>query len=581
MIVMCSVMLFFSSGLWANESNSNASDVDASEVIYADAESSEVSQPFEDSVGVEVTENSEVSKPSENNSIGVEVDFPGSDVSGNSSSQSSIETLSVDFPDEEIRTILRNIADLFELNLVVPDTLQGRSSLKLRDVTWKQIFAVVLSPVGYTYVEEANIIKVVTAESLVAEPPVTEIFMLNYARANEIAPTIVSMVDATKGGRVQVDSRSNALVITERPSQMGRIRPIIDSLDRATEQVMIETKFVEVTDRDIKNIGVNWASLNGYEVSAGPFKREYSKDDTQGRSNESESQVNQGEVDFNVGGSSLSGEVGDYTGTLVDNLTGTTLLDAASSSTQSVDSSLNSLLGKVNQGRLTTAVFNGTEFKFILSALKSQNETKLVSNPTVVTLNNKEALISIGEQFPVPNYTYNQERGTFEVSGFEYKDIGIIMKVTPQVNNDGLINLKVDPEVSSRSGTTTFGGAGGAEIPIISTRRTSTQVALKDGYTMGLGGLIESTIGNGSTKVPVLGDIPGLGRLFRSNSKDETKRNLLVFITARTLSPGGGTYQDVFDPRAIKDMNLRRDEIPGYRSNIDPFAVDTVSIDEE
>jgi type IV pilus assembly protein PilQ len=242
---------------------------------------------------------------------------------------------------------------------------------------------------------------------------------------------------------------------------------------------------------------------------------------------------------------------------------------------------LNSLLGGAVQSRLSSAVFNATEFKFILSALKSQNETRLISNPTVVTLNNKEAIISIGEQFPVPNYTYNQERGTFEVSGFEYKDIGIIMKVTPQVNNDGLINLKISPEVSSRSGTTTFGGAGGAEIPIISTRRTSTQVALKDGYTMGLGGLMESVVGNGSTKVPLLGDIPILGRLFRSNSTDTTKRNLLVFITARTLSPDGGTYQDVFDPRAIKEMNLRRDEIPGYRSNIDPFAVDTASIDEE
>jgi type IV pilus assembly protein PilQ len=577
-------MLFFSAGLWANESNSNASDVDTSEVIYADAESSEVSQPSEDSVGVEVAaeaESSEVSSEPDENSIGVEVAFPGSEVSGNSSSQSSIETLSVDFPDEEIRTILRNIADLFELNLVVPDTLQGRSSLKLRDVTWKQIFAVVLSPVGYTYVEEANIIKVVTAESLVAEPPVTEIFMLNYARANEIAPTIVSMVDATKGGRVQIDSRSNALVITERPSQMGRIRPIIDSLDRATEQVMIETKFVEVTDRDIKNIGVNWSSLNGYEVSAGPLTHGYERDSGGGRSNEIESSVNQGDSNMNVGGSTLSGPIGNYTGTLTDNITNTPLIDAASTSTQSNNSSLSTLLGGTAESRLTSAVFNASEFKFILSALKSQNETRLVSNPTVVTLNNKEAVISIGEQFPVPNYTYNQERGTFEVSGFEYKDIGIIMKVTPQVNNDGLINLKVDPEVSSRSGTTTFGGAGGAEIPIISTRRTSTQVALKDGYTMGLGGLIESTIGNGSTKVPVLGDIPGLGRLFRSNSKDKTKRNLLVFITARTLSPDGGTYQDVFDPRAIKDMNLRRDEIPGYRSNIDPFAVDTVSIEEE
>src|SRR4051812_18152725 len=182
------------------------------------------------------------------------------------------DTLSVDFPDEDIKTILRNVADLFELNLVVPDTLTGKTSIKLRDVSWRQIFQVVLSPVGYTYIEEGNIIKIVSNESLQQEPGATEVFVLNNAKASDIKPTIDGLVDAAGGGKIVIDNRSNALVITERPSRMGRIRVIIDQLDKATDQVMIETKFVEVTDRDVRNIGINWASLQGMQVGVGKMQ---------------------------------------------------------------------------------------------------------------------------------------------------------------------------------------------------------------------------------------------------------------------------------------------------------------------
>lgn len=433
------------------------------------------------------------------------------------------ETLSVDFPNEEIRTVLRNVADLFELNLVVPDTLVGRTSIKLRDVTWRQIFRVVLTPVGYDFVEEDNIIKVISQEQLRAEPPRTEVFILGYARAADVAPVLSSMVDSGAGGRVQVDNRSNSLVVTERPTRLDRIRPIIEQLDKPTAQVMIESKFIETTNRDVHNIGVNWASLSGYNVSAGPANRTYLRETTQERIDSPLP------TPFNA----------------LDNLTRTQ--------------------------RLSSAVFNASEFEVILSALTTQNETRLISNPTVVTLNNVQSMISIGEQFPVPRYTYNQERGTFEVTGFDYKDIGIILRVTPQVNHLGMINLKIDPEVSSRSGTTSFGGAGGAEIPIISTRRTSTQVSLKDGYTMALGGLIESVTSQASTKVPLLGDIPAVGRLFRSNSDREDSRNLLVFITARTLQPDGATYRDVFDPRVMRQMDVKESDLPGYRESSQAF----------
>jgi type II secretory pathway component GspD/PulD (secretin) len=526
------------------------------------------------------------------------------------------DTLSVDFPDEDIRNILRNVADLFEINLVVPDTLQGRTSIKLRDVTWRQIFQVTLSPVGFTYIEEGNIIKIVSNESLAAEPLSTEVFIINYAPAGELKPALDPLANSPGGG-IRVDVRSNALIITERPTQINKIRPIIEQLDKATAQVMIESKFVEVTNSDVKNIGVNWASLSGLQLGAGSINQDWSRERGQTRSGESVGEAEGSSTNTNRSeGSTTTGtkannnvtyvtgfdpvgfptniSLPDGTVTLPSNVPGLTTMagnapnytavntyeggrvnestgGTDTTSANSLTNAFNTLTGLTNTGgtnRLSSAVFSSSDFNIILSALKTQNDTKLVSNPTVVTLNNSEATINIGQEFPIPNYTYNQERGTYEVSGFEYKPLGIILKVTPQVNAQGFIKLSVEPEVSSSSESASFGGA---QIPIVVTRKTKTQVSLKDGYTMGIGGLIENRVTNGQTRVPVLGSIPVLGRLFRSDSTNDTMRNLIIFITAKTVSPDGAPIEEVFDSRAVRKMQLRRDELPGYRDGSDPF----------
>lgn len=551
------------------------------------------------------------------------------------------DTLSVDFPDEDIKTILRNVADLFELNLVVPDTLTGKTSIKLRDVTWEQIFTVVLAPVGYTYVKEGNIIKIVSNELLQLEPGTTEVFVLNNAKAADIKPTIDGLIDAAGGGKIVIDARSNALVISERPSRMARIRTIIDQLDKATDQVMIESKFVEVTDRDIRNIGVNWASLQGMQFGVGGMTQTFNRERGQTFNNgtNSNTTTNNGNTvtnsvttnngsttnvtgptssstTVNTGGlstSTTSTNTGSQllpqttttgtpsvttttysvvptntssTSTSVTNpstqtnstsTSGSTQVNSTTGSNNSVTdvintgvntavSSLNSLINGGGTSRVATAVFSASDFNVIVSALKTQSNTKVMSNPTVVTLNNTEAVLNIGQEFPVPSYNYNSERGTFEVSGFTYKPIGIILKVTPQVNARGVIKLNLEPEVSQQNGSTTFGGAGGASIPIIATRKVKTQVSLQDGFTMGIGGLITDSRDHGGTKVPVLGSIPVLGRLFSSKNVNDTSTNLLIFITAKTVTADGAPPEQVFDPRAIKATGMTRDELPGFRA---------------
>jgi type II secretory pathway component GspD/PulD (secretin) len=521
---------------------------------------------------------------------------PGSDVSlkdgsgataTKSKDTSGHDTLSVDFPDEEIRNILRNVAELFDLNIVIPDTLQGKTSIKLHDVSWRQIFQVVLTPVGYTFVEDGNIIKIVSNESLTQEPVSTEIFMINYAKASEIQPTLASLVDATAGGKIVIDPRTNSLVITERPSRMKRIRPVIEMLDRPTAQVMIESKFVEISNNDVKNIGVNWSSLSGDTLTVTPgsngffnYSRNSGSSLTNGSngSNGSSNQTGTNGSSTLTNGSNSNSSVTSSNGVVTNtSSTGTnsSLANTVGSSVaNSITNTLNATSAFSSGGASTNvlaAVFSADQFKLVLSALQQLNDSKIVSNPTIVTLNNTEATINVGQQFPIPSYTFNQQTGTFEVSGFLYKDIGIILKVTPQVNSQGFIKLTLAPEVSQNQGTTSFGGASGASIPIIGSRKAVTQVSLKDGYTMGIGGLISTNFNKVTNSVPFLGSIPVIGYLFKQKSTDDVVDNLVIFITAKTISAEGAPAEQIFNSKDLRGFDLKRSDLPGYRDGSDPF----------
>jgi type IV pilus assembly protein PilQ len=416
------------------------------------------------------------------------------------------DTLSVDFPDEEVRTILRNVADLFELNLVIPDTLQGRTSLKLRDVNWRQIFQVVLSPIGYTFAEDGNIIKVVSQDSLALEPVVTEVFIINYAKASEIQTSIVPLIDATAGGKLVIDSRSNALIISERPSRMNRIRPIIEKLDKATEQVKIESKFVELNSSDSKTIGLDWKVTGG--------------------------------------------------------------VDGKGMATAGLDASKVNVNHVVPSWNYATSVLSNLELKSTLDWIQNNGNGKLVNNPTIVTLNNTEAFINVGQEYPIPSYTYNSQTGSFAISGFEYKPIGTILKVTPQINSQGFIKLTLEPEISSTTSNVSFDSAS---IPIIDTRKTKSQVSLKDGNTLAIGGLINETATKSKNSLPVLGSIPFLGKIFQHDDTLRKRTNLLIFITAKIISAEEAQVTDVLDPRAIREVQMKKSDLPGYRDKTEAF----------
>lgn len=440
------------------------------------------------------------------------LDLPNQATAPGSVVMAEQETISVDFPDEEVRTILRNVADLFDLNLVIPDELQGRTSIKLRNVTWQQVFDVVLKQLNYTYVEDRNIIEIVSVEELTTEPVDTRVFIINYAKAAEIQISIAPLIDETAGGRMQVDVRSNALVVTERPSRMGKIKEIIDHLDRVTEQVMIESKFIEVTNDDLENIGIDWAYLDE-------------------------------NTDDLLGGSGVgSGDPG-------------------------IGSDLEDIIPGPAGGLV--AVFSSSEFAATLKALENEQRSILISNPTIVVMNNQTAVFQVGEDYPIREFSINDQTGQLETGEIKYRFVGVELDVTPSVNADEMISMDVHPMVSSLGRTViTQGGPGGSAIledRSFYKRDARTKVTIKNGYTIALGGLTKEDERQDKFQIPVLGDIPILGKLFQNNKSDSNSTNLIIFITAKTLNPDGSTYEDIIDPRVIDQMEILPSDLPGYQ----------------
>jgi len=321
---------------------------------------------------------------------------------------------------------------------------------------------------------------------------------------------------------------------------MNKIQEIIEKLDKATEQVMIETKFIEVENTDQKDIGVNWSSLEGYGASAGPFQREWSRN----RSSQDSSQ------DTNTGTTSNE----EFLSTAEPSF-----LSEGSNLLSNFSSGSTSLAGT---SRLDTAVFSADEFRVVISALEQNNDTELVANPTVVTMSNQEATIDIVTEIPQVEFSIDQETGDLRADGLaEPLVFGTQVRVTPQVNDAGFINLLVIPSVSNQIGTQ-FTDIG--PQPIISRRKAETNVVIKDGYTLAIGGLTQNEEVLGGTAVPILGSLPYIGRLFSSESNTMRQKNLIIFITAKTLNPDGSTYRDIIDPRVLHQMGVVPADVPGY-----------------
>jgi type IV pilus assembly protein PilQ len=508
------------------------------------------------------------------------------------------ETLSVDFPDEDVRNVVRNVADLYDLNIIIPDTLQGRVSVKLKDVTWRQLFKVVLTPAGYTFIEEANIVKIVNQANLDSEPPTSEMIKLNSISPQLLADALKTFLNDAAGEKLQAVPGTNFVVITATPSRQIKLRETIEKLDdpsaskatldeNAIRQILIETKFIEVNTGNAKNIGVNWTSLQNYQVGA--------------------SGLNQG---FQRNRGKDTGATGDTTNTN-QNSTNFVFPNGGAPTTTSGNLDSQNLTSNFNRtgdtSRITTALFSASDFNLILSALQSDSKSRLISNPTLVTYNGRESTLHVGEEIPVSGGGSATSNGGSQKNPAKREKAGIILNFIPNIITVRQPNTTptksyeaVKLDLSKPSSKVKIEDAAGGIIlrnqtreklvdgnlePVFSTRSVATEVVLKDGYTMGIGGMIESNDSKGNTSVPLLGSIPGLGALFRSKTNDLTSRNLVVFVTAKILNPAETSSQyserlakeaveakqsdfvarASINPKLIKQMEIQRSDLPGFK----------------
>jgi type II secretory pathway component GspD/PulD (secretin) len=548
------------------------------------------------------------------------------------------ETISLNVDDQEIRVILRNIAELFELNIVIPDELQGRTSLNLRDVTWQQVFDIVLeekgyswsvvngiirirkggqteavedprvtilnngtlrvefqnTPVssilsliarnldlnvvippdealsneldlrlsgvsweqiyrvtlaqfGYGYIDQNGIVLVRSLDQINGVPDVSRVFQIKYSEADAIAELLKEQSGVS---RVVTDSRSNVVIVTGNPSRFAEIKALIETLDRPTPQVMIESRFVEVRNVDSSRVGMDWASLfstDGYQLSG--------------------SYASQTDRSRNKSSSLDDQSLNDFTSTI--NRTGS---PAVTDNTSLIESTINQVRGLIDStvsNRSDTAIFSAPAFNLVLRAINQLDDSKIVSNPTVLALNGQEAEIKIVDHY------YYQKPGTVSGDGrvvpgeVERLDPlpGIELKVTPNISGGDFISLKVVPQVNDRIGFQNFSTG---DIPIVRQRTTLTHVMVKDRETLAIGGLIDESTSVNTSKIPLLGSIPGLGRLFRYDEEEEETTNQIIFITASILNPNETNYIDVVGLERLNKLGLTDRDVMGARYPLSP-----------
>ena len=394
----------------------------------------------------------------------------------------------IEYVDADLRDVVRALSRQAGMNVIVGEDVTGKVTTRLVDVPIEQALKIILESKGYVLTYGDGVYQVRSKASIANEPTETRIIILRNTSTRNIEPILKQLI--SRQGKVQSDERSSSVIVTDTPTAMKTLVPIIEALDTPTHQVMIEFRLLETTKSPILNTGVDWSGLY---------------DNT-----------------FRLGtGIAVPGTANTYSSTFFAAGAAGIILNPAA------------------------ATLTANELSATFNYLIRNTDTELLANPRVVTTDNTPAQIKIIDEEPIPNFQFNSTTASFVLSGFDYKNIGATLKVTPHVNKDQFVTLDLVPEFTSRAGNRTFilgtGVGSTVTIPVVATRHIESRVVIKSGETLALGGLIQKNGDYVYTKVPILGDIPLAGYMFKSSDKTKTKKNLLFFITPTIIPSGGKT----------------------------------------
>ena len=419
--------------------------------------------------------------------------------------------LSLNFQDIEVRSVLQLLADFTDKNIVVSDSVKGNITLRLKDIPWDQALDIVLESKGLAMRSNGNVIWVAPATELVAkeqhelqaikrkqalEPLITEYIIVNYAKADDLLKLIESAGKGKKDaslmssrGSISVDARTNTLLVQDMSSRVNDIRSLVKTLDVPVRQVSIESRIVYATDEFGKELGARFGAtkIGGKGAFSGGIGA-------------TDSMVN----DL-IGGN--SGSIG--VPSLTDRL--------------SVNMPVVGAAGSLAFSLLSKDYLLDLE----LSALQAENKGEVISSPRVVTADKRKAVIEKGVEVP---YEVESLSGGTTIA---FKKAVLGLEVTPQITPDE--HIVMDLLVRQDEINKYYQSSRGNSIPIIDTRNITTQVLVDNGQTVVLGGVHEETKSNDVRKVPMLGDLPVIGNLFKKTAKKTVKRELLIFVTPKIL----------------------------------------------
>ncbi len=437
------------------------------------------------------------------------------------------QRLTLNFQDIETRAVLQLLAETSGRNIVVSDTVQGNVTLRLRNVPWDQALDIVMTTKGLDMRQNGNVIIVAPAEEIAAretadlearqaihelEPLYSEFLQVNYAKAADLAGLISAGESEnsllSERGSVAIDERTNTLLVQDSAERLQNIRRLVRTLDIPIRQVLIESRIVVVSDDFSRDLGVRFGA-------------------TAYRANSSD------------GATVISGTAGG-TDTMINSIIDN-LADPANGTIFPV--AIPDLNDRFNvnvpianpAGRFSIAILESEYLVDLeLTALQTEGRAEIISTPRVITANQKEARIEQGVEIPF------QESSSSGATTTQFKKAVLSLTVTPQITPDD--HIIMDLRVSKDNVGDLVSSATGGLVPSIDTRSIETQVLVSDGQTVVLGGIYETERRETLNKVPFLGDIPGLGVLFRSTQNVTNKAELLIFVTPKILSEGSSIY---------------------------------------
>lgn len=438
----------------------------------------------------------------------------------------------LEFREVDIKDVLRQLARQYDLNIVFSESVKGLVTVQLSKVSIEQALDSIITVNGFAYTRKDGVYKITTQDEAVKEGKQTKLFKLNNAEALKLKDTLSKMLGAD--GSIEADTRANALVITDTISTLNRIEAMIPQLDEITAQVLIEAKIIETSLTNTEKLGIDWTATVTASGSKRPTTFPFKK----------------------WGADKDYYPVPEYTSSL-NNDTGQIEVTSAFpfKGEQYLTAGQGAGFGSFPMAAASQFAFGTLDFssfQAVLDVIKSRSNTKLVASPRVVTLNNQQATINVGRTVPIALYERNDTTGRWEITGWQEQNVGVNLKVTPQISPDGHIKLKLKPEVSN---IVDYIGEGENQRPITSVRTAETEVIIKDGMTVVIAGLVKEKDAQTVKKIPLLGDLPLLGKLFTrtevgSASEPKEKTDMLVFVTARILKDGDSGAEVATAPAA-------------------------------